>query len=232
VDDALVPAVDAEQLDAMLAAVPLERRKHVLGHDVEERPPLVERGDDVIDGRDRPLRHGDTQTARAEHVERLGRRDLVDQVQPDEQLGLAARERTDSMRVPDFLEKGCRHRGNLDGSTARGAARHLLRRIQTPAMFNELRRLIEGFAISVAVVGCAVVVLRFARLLLLRALLRLSADRLLAQLLGGAGQLGLLHLRNDVLTLPLAAADLVLTRIDVVVFAHASTLFQGRCHVY
>ena len=39
-----------------VAAVPLERRRHVLGHHVDERPQLVERRHDVIDRRDRALR--------------------------------------------------------------------------------------------------------------------------------------------------------------------------------
>ena len=56
VDDPLRAARQIEQPDAGLAAVALERRQHVLGHDVEERPPLIEGRDDVVDRRERALR--------------------------------------------------------------------------------------------------------------------------------------------------------------------------------
>ena len=51
-DDALGAAREVEQPDAGLATVAFEGRQHVLGHHVEERPSLIPRGDDVIDGRD------------------------------------------------------------------------------------------------------------------------------------------------------------------------------------
>ena len=94
------PLSMSEQPDAVLAAVPLERRQHVLRHHVEERPALIERRHDVIDGAEGALRHRDAQPAGAQHVERLRRRDLVDQMQADEQLRLAARERPDGVRAP------------------------------------------------------------------------------------------------------------------------------------
>ena len=59
VDDALMTARQVEQPDAVLAAVTLERRQHVLGHHVEEGPPLIERRDDVIDGAEGALGHRD-----------------------------------------------------------------------------------------------------------------------------------------------------------------------------
>ena len=65
VDDALVAAVEIEQPDAVLAAVPLERGEHVLGHHVEERPPLIARRDDVIDGADGALRASPRASPRA-----------------------------------------------------------------------------------------------------------------------------------------------------------------------
>src|SRR6185369_11393251 len=41
----------------------------------------------------------------ADHVERLRAGHFVNQVQPHEQLGLTARQRTDGVRVPDVFEK-------------------------------------------------------------------------------------------------------------------------------
>ena len=106
VHDALRAARQIEERHACLAAVALERRKHVLGHDVQERPPLIARGDDVIDGPEGPIREAHGPPARAQHVERLRSGDLVDQVEADEQLGLPVREATDGVGVPDFLEEG------------------------------------------------------------------------------------------------------------------------------
>ena len=58
----------------------------------QERPPLIARRHDVIDRRDRALGKADLPPARAQHVERLRRRDLVDQMQADEQLRLPVRQ--------------------------------------------------------------------------------------------------------------------------------------------
>ena len=98
-----------EQPHARLAAVALERRQHVLGHDVEERPPLIAGRDDVIDGGDRALGESHRPAPRPQHVERLRRRDLVDQMQPDEELRLPVRQPPDRMRVPDLLEQSRWH---------------------------------------------------------------------------------------------------------------------------
>ena len=85
-----------------LAAVALERRRHLLGHHVEERPLLRARRHDVIDGREGALGKRDAPAVLAQHVERLRARDFVNQVQADEQLRLAARQRPHGVRVPDF----------------------------------------------------------------------------------------------------------------------------------
>ena len=58
VDDALVRAADVVERDAVLAAVPLERRQHLLGHRVEERPLAIGRRDDVVDRGERAVREG------------------------------------------------------------------------------------------------------------------------------------------------------------------------------
>ena len=115
------PLAMFQQPDPVLAAVPLERRQHVFRHHVEERPPLIERGDDVIDGADGALRHRDAEPAGAQHVERLRRRDLVDQVEADEELVLTVRKRADGMRVPDLFEQCCGHCGKGDPSTVLSA---------------------------------------------------------------------------------------------------------------
>ena len=87
--------------------------KHVLRHHVNERPPLIPRGDDVVDGADRALRQRDLPAARAQHVERLRRRDLVNQVETDEQLGLPVWQPPHRVRVPDLLEKRRCHEGEM-----------------------------------------------------------------------------------------------------------------------
>ena len=88
-----------------VAAVALERRGHLLGHQIEERPPLRVGRHDVIDGRERALGKRDAPAVLAQHVERLRARDFVDEVQADEQLRLSARQRADGVRVPDFLKE-------------------------------------------------------------------------------------------------------------------------------
>ena len=125
VDDPLRAAVQVEHRHAAAADVLLERRQHVLGHHVAERPPLVARRDDVIDGGDRPLRVLHAQPPRPQHVEGLRTGDLVNQVQADEELRLPVRQRTDGMEVPDFLEERRGHGGMVSyasrGPRARGS---------------------------------------------------------------------------------------------------------------
>ena len=98
-------AVQVEEPHARLAHVPLERRQHVLRHHVGKRPPLVPRRHDVIDGRHRAVGIPHRPPSRPQHVERLRRGDLMNQVQPDEQLRLAIRQLAHRMQVPDLLEE-------------------------------------------------------------------------------------------------------------------------------
>ena len=89
-----------------VAAVPLERREHVLGHHVEERPPLIARRDDVIDGREWCDPEIAPASPRARSMSNAcGRRDLVDEMQADEQLRLPVRQLADRVRVPDLLQE-------------------------------------------------------------------------------------------------------------------------------
>ena len=109
VHDTLRPAVEVEQRHARLAAVALESREHVFGHDVHERPPLIARRHDVIDRRDGATGIPNLPPSRPQHVKRLRARDFVDEMQPDKQLRLSIRQRPDGMGVPDFLQQGLRH---------------------------------------------------------------------------------------------------------------------------
>jgi len=93
--------------------------------DLEDGEPIAEgtglRGgrDDVIDGRERPVRIGDRHPVLAQHVERLRARHFVHEVQSDEQLRLSARQRADGMGVPDFAEKGLSHDSSLEYTDGR-----------------------------------------------------------------------------------------------------------------
>ena len=100
------PLVEIEQRYARLAAVALERREHVFGHDVHERPPLIARRHDVVDRRDRAARDSAPSTRAPAACRTPAARDLVHQMQPDEELRLPVRELPDGMRVPDFLQQG------------------------------------------------------------------------------------------------------------------------------
>ena len=56
----------------------------------------------------------------AQHVERLRRRHLVDEVQADEQLRLSARQHADGVRVPDLLKECVSHMTALISTRFRG----------------------------------------------------------------------------------------------------------------
>ena len=92
VHDALMAAGAIEETDAELAAVALDRAHHRLGLFVGERARLGVRRDDVIDGREGALRKQHLQAELAQHLERLRAGHLVDEVQADEELRLAARQ--------------------------------------------------------------------------------------------------------------------------------------------
>ena len=106
VHDALVAARGIEVGDAVLGAVALEVLDHLLGERVAERPLLRIGRNDVVDGREGALRERHPELRLADRRERLRARDLVDQVQSDEELGLAARQLADRVGVPDLVEEG------------------------------------------------------------------------------------------------------------------------------
>src|SRR3954470_21295786 len=109
VDDALRPCGHVEQPDAFVAAVPLERREHVLRHDIEKWSALIASRDDVVDRRNRALGEPDVPPPRPQHVKGLRSRHLVDEVQSDEQLCLPVRQFSHGVCVPDFLQQGGGH---------------------------------------------------------------------------------------------------------------------------
>ena len=109
VHDPLVLAVGRPQVDPRVAAVALERRRHLLGHHVEKRTLLRAGRHDVIDGGKRALRERHAPAVLPQHVERLRRGHFMDQVQADEQLRLPARQGAHGVRVPDFVKKRVSH---------------------------------------------------------------------------------------------------------------------------
>ena len=105
VHDPLLSARRLEEPDAVLGAIALERHEHLLGERIEQRPALRLRRDDVINGGEGAVRKAHRQTHLAQHREGLRAGDLVDQVQADEELGVAARQLAHAVRVPDLVEQ-------------------------------------------------------------------------------------------------------------------------------
>ena len=107
VDDALQRRAEAVERDAELGAVALER----LDLDAAELV-LDELGDRravggavVVGGRDRAIGPADRAAGQAQAVEGLRARDLVDEVQVDEQQA-----RRDLVGLPELVEQGLGHR--------------------------------------------------------------------------------------------------------------------------
>ena len=88
-----------------LAAVLLERREHLLGLRVGEGPREARRRDDVVHGRDRARRERHAPAARAQHLEGLRARDLVDEMEAHEELRLPGGQLADRVKVPDLREE-------------------------------------------------------------------------------------------------------------------------------
>ena len=111
VHDALVDAVEAVEGNAELAAVALERRHHFFGEHVQKRPALIECRHDVVDRRKRAVRVGHCAAAHPQHIEGLRAGDLVNQMQPDEELCLPCRQLAHRVPVPDLLKQCVSHSG-------------------------------------------------------------------------------------------------------------------------
>jgi hypothetical protein len=105
VDDALLATRRAVEADARLLGVPLERDHHLLGQRVGQGPLLVVGRDDVVDGGDGAFGEAHRHVHLAQHCEGLGARDLVDQVETDEELGLTSGQLAHAVRVPDLVEE-------------------------------------------------------------------------------------------------------------------------------
>ncbi len=69
--------------------------------------------DDVVDGGEGAVRARDLQAEVAQHPEGLRARHLVDQMESDEDLRLAVRQRPHDVPVPDLLEETLAHRPTL-----------------------------------------------------------------------------------------------------------------------
>ena len=107
--DALASAGFVEELDAAFTHVALDLHEHLLGHGVKQRPVGAVGGNDVVDGGEGAAGIADAEAALAEHAEGLRAGDLMDQVQPDEELGLAGGELADGVSGPDLVQQCFSH---------------------------------------------------------------------------------------------------------------------------
>ena len=112
----------AHSLMPALEAIALEGAHHLFRHHVEERPLLRAGRHDVIDGRERALGKRDRPAVLPHHVERLRRRHLMDQVQADEQLCLAARQRAHRVQRPRPSETVWQPYGSFDAGSSERAS--------------------------------------------------------------------------------------------------------------
>src|SRR5439155_1620472 len=108
-DDTLLAARHVEERQAELLHVPV----HVLGHLLRLRvgvgTSLVSCRDDVIERAERPLGHAHLELQLLQHLEGLRRRHLVDEVQADQELGLAGRQNSDCVSIPHLVEQRACH---------------------------------------------------------------------------------------------------------------------------
>src|SRR5690625_6789104 len=111
VDDPLVGVGFAVVGDAVFFAVGFERHDHVFSEAVLEGAATLvgTGGHDVVDGGEGALWVHDADALVFEHGEGLRARHFVDEVQADEQLGIAVRECGDGVCVPDFLKEVFAH---------------------------------------------------------------------------------------------------------------------------
>jgi hypothetical protein len=109
VDDALLARGEIEKFDAEIPAIFFQGDHHLLRQAVGVGAVRVVRRNDVVHGGEGPLRAGHAQALFADHLKGLGARDLVDQMEPDEQLRLAVRQFPDGVQIPDFIEQCFSH---------------------------------------------------------------------------------------------------------------------------
>src|SRR5436190_3811412 len=120
VDDALTGRSEIEQLDSEFAGVAAERVDLPRGDLIGDRQRAVAGGHIVIHRRQRQLRTPDGPLLALQPRERLGRRDLVDEVQIHVEQRDVVRELPDDVRVPDPIEQRLTHARRGSGLGARG----------------------------------------------------------------------------------------------------------------
>jgi hypothetical protein len=103
-----LPVGHVEQVQAEVLHVAVHVRRHVLGHRIGVGARLVGRRDDVIERAERRSGMRTFELGVRQHLEGLRRRDLVDQVQADEELGLAGRQRSGPVWASHTLSSSVR----------------------------------------------------------------------------------------------------------------------------
>ena len=106
VHDALLARGAVEERDPELRAITAELVHHRLRERVAVRLDQLVGRHDVVDRRERAVRHQYLEAEVAQHAEGLRAGHLVDEVGADEELGLAVGERADGVGLPDFFEEG------------------------------------------------------------------------------------------------------------------------------
>jgi hypothetical protein len=109
VHDSLALVAQTSQPHAEIPAVPLERRHHVLGHDVQKRPCALPGWNDVVGRREGAVRTRDLPSALTQRVEGLGTRDLVHEMEAHEHLRLPGRQLADGVEIPHLLKQRLTH---------------------------------------------------------------------------------------------------------------------------
>ena len=90
----------------MLAAVALQGAEHLLRQRISKGSGLIRGGNNVVHGRHRSLRTTHLQPLVFQGNKCLRARHLVDQMQPNQQLGRATREFRNAMEIPNFVVQG------------------------------------------------------------------------------------------------------------------------------
>ena len=124
VDDAFAPAARRVQGNAELLAVRAQRLELSARERIGDR--TRERRDVVVHRRDREVGAAHGAAGETQPVERLRRRDLVDQVEVDVEERRLARRLVDHVALPDPVEQRLRHRETValsEGSWPRAPAR-------------------------------------------------------------------------------------------------------------
>lgn len=129
VHDPLAATAEAMQGDAVTGTVALQGGEHRLGQGVSEGADLGGGGDDVVHRGHRALGVAHRQAQIVQGGEGLGAGDLMDQVQPDEQLGGTTRQVGDPVQLPDLVVEGAgaqeegsrRSETTLEGMCSAGA---------------------------------------------------------------------------------------------------------------